>query len=91
MFSLSSSNATRHGWPVSSSASVIIGVVWAVWHVPLALVPDSPQGLLPFGWYAVNVVAFSVIFTWMFNYTGWSLLPVTLLHASIQVSNVLVP
>lgn len=72
-------------------ASLVIGLVWAVWHLPLALIPDSPQADLPFGWYVVNVVALSAIFTWLYNTSQQSLLLVTLFHASIQASNVLIP
>lgn len=73
------------------AASLAIGVVWALWHLPLWFVPGSTQGEIPFGWYTVATVAMAVIFTWLFNSTGGSLLPVTLLHASVQVTNVLLP
>ncbi len=58
-------------------ASAIIGVMWAVWHLPILLGRD-----------VISIVAFllmafvlSFIFTWLFNGSGGSLLPVLLFHA----------
>lgn len=73
------------------TASLLIGAVWAVWHVPLRLVADSTQGEIPFGWYAVNTLALSIVFTWLANSTSGRLLPVTVLHASVQISTVVLP
>ena len=58
-------------------ASVIIGILWAAWHLPVLLGRD-----------VVSIVAFlllafvlSFIFTWLFNSSGGSLIPVLLFHA----------
>lgn len=58
-------------------ASVIIGVLWAAWHLPILVSRD-----------VVSIVAFlllafvlSFIFTWLFNNGKGSLLPVLLFHA----------
>ncbi len=59
-------------------ASVIIGIFWAGWHIPVL-----------FGRDVVSIVAFlllafvlSFIFTWLFNNTKQSLIPVMIFHAS---------
>lgn len=58
-------------------ASVIIGILWAAWHLPVLVSRD-----------VVSIVAFlllafilSFIFTWLFNGSGGSLLPGLLFHA----------
>jgi membrane protease YdiL (CAAX protease family) len=71
-------------------ASLILGAFWALWHLPLFLVPGSVQASVPFGLYLIYVPALSVIFTALFNWTGGSLVIVTLLHASLQISNVVI-
>ena len=73
------------------AASVVVGLVWAVWHLPLGLVAGSPQGAIPFGWYTVAAVAVAVTFTWLHNATGGTLGPVIVLHAGVQIANVAVP
>ena len=72
------------------AASMVIGVVWAFWHVPKFLTAGSAQDYSP--WlYLVDTVAKAVLFTWVFNSTGGSLLVVTLLHASMNTSAVFLP
>jgi uncharacterized protein len=63
-------------------ASVVLGVVWGVWHLPLFLLGADirPVSLFP-AWVLLTVAA-SVIYTWMYNGTGGSLLIVVLLHAA---------
>lgn len=72
------------------AASLVIGIVWAVWHLPLfALVADgapAPSFML----YVPMVVAMSVIFTWLYNHTG-SVLLAMLMHAGINTSSLLLP
>jgi hypothetical protein len=63
------------------TASVIIGGVWAGWHLPLfVLVPASYGALSAIPAYVVNIVGISVVFTWLYNESGPSILPVMLLH-----------
>jgi CAAX protease family protein len=63
-------------------ASVVLGVVWGVWHLPLFLIGADirPIGVFP-AWVLLTVAA-SVIYTWMYNGTGGSLLIVVLYHAA---------
>lgn len=63
-------------------ASLIVGVLWALWHLPLLYVNGSVMADYPLGWFIVAVIARSVIHAWLFNSTGGSLLFVTLYHAA---------
>lgn len=73
------------------TASLIIGFVWAVWHLPLSLTSGATQSQIPMAWYLPNTLALAVLFTWLYNSTDGSLLIATLFHATIQVTNVFIP
>ena len=77
----------RHG---ALAATLVIGVVWAFWHVPKFLTAGSAQDY-PFWLFLVDTTAKAVVFTWVFTSTGGSLLTVTLLHASLNTSVVFLP
>jgi membrane protease YdiL (CAAX protease family) len=77
----------RHG---ALAATLVIGLVWAFWHVPKFLTAGSAQDY-PFWLFLVDTTAKAVVFTWVFNSTGGSLLTVTLLHASLNTSAVFLP
>jgi membrane protease YdiL (CAAX protease family) len=61
-------------------ASITIGVLWAVWHVPLFLMPGSSQVGTPFALYATAVVGISVITTWLYNASGGRVLVAVVFH-----------
>ena len=71
----------RHG---ALRASVVLGVVWALWHLPLFAVPSAPQGQVPFLLFVVQAVALSVFLAWAYNGSMGSLPIVLLLHASVN-------
>ncbi len=67
------------------SASLILGVIWAFFHLPLFFTGQafrSPSILAPF---VISGIALSVILTWVYNSTGGSLLLVVLLHATANL------
>ncbi|AXH95481.1 CPBP family intramembrane glutamic endopeptidase [Ornithinimicrobium avium] len=67
-------------------ASVLVGVVWAVWHLPLLVSRgqgDPVQSLIPF---SLLVVATSVLLGAVFNAARGSVLVAALLHASFDAS-----
>jgi uncharacterized protein len=65
-------------------AALIIGVVWATWHLPAFLLDGTAQSewsLVPF---FLGVVALSVIITPMFNSTRGSILMAALFHFQLM-------
>ena len=65
-------------------ASMLIGVVSSVWHLPLFFITGTAQSHLPFALFAVRTVSLSIISTWLYNGTKRSLLSVLLFHASLN-------
>ena len=63
-------------------ASLVIGVIWGCWHLPLYLVGTDSRSPSIFPAFVVAVMATSVICTWLYNSTGGSLLIVVLYHAA---------
>ena len=68
------------------TASILVGVVWWGWHLPLLVLPGhSLTGVNP--WiYLLGVIALSVIMTWLTNAVKGSILPAIFFHASYNVS-----
>jgi uncharacterized protein len=56
-------------------ASLIVGVLWAFWHLPLMMVGQAAWSDL------VQIVAVSIVFAWVFNNANGSVLIVMLMHA----------
>lgn len=76
--------------------SVVLGLAWAIWHVPLFFIAGSYQHALgvfgPGFWsYGATVVAVSVLLAWIYNNTGPSLLAVVLAHTVMNLTGALVP
>jgi membrane protease YdiL (CAAX protease family) len=67
------------------TASLLVGVVWFLWHVPLLFLPGDQNGAMPLPLLAAFVLASAVLYTWLYNNTGGSVLAVTLLHGGLNV------
>ncbi len=68
-------------------ASLILGLVWAVWHLPL--LQSSLAGIAVY--MLLEIVPFAILFTAVFNRSGGSLLLAILLHSSINFGEMLMP
>jgi len=67
------------------TASLLVGVVWFLWHVPLLFLPGDQNGAMPLPLLAAFVLASAILYTWLYNNTGGSVLAVTLLHGGLNV------
>jgi membrane protease YdiL (CAAX protease family) len=65
-------------------ASLILGVLWALWHLPVFFNPDTSYINLPFFLFLPFIVLVAVIMTWVFNSTGGSVLMAMFFHAVIN-------
>lgn len=78
----------RIGW---RRASLLIGLAWALWHVPLLLTSGSAQADLPIGLFVVSTIGLSVVMARLSVDTGFSVLPAILLHGVINWCTMVVP
>jgi membrane protease YdiL (CAAX protease family) len=63
-------------------ASLIVGVVWGFWHLPLWFIPGQLWGTLPFWAFALAAISTSIIYTWVVNNTARSMVMASLIHLS---------
>jgi membrane protease YdiL (CAAX protease family) len=64
-----------------AAASLLLGLLWAAWHLPLFWTPGAPlEGSSP--WLLLLALpAVSVVYTWLFRHTGGSALVAVVFHA----------
>lgn len=74
-----------------AAGSLVLGVVWAVWHLPLFFVGAGDTFGQSFPFYLLQVTALSVVMAWLYWRTEGSLLLVMLLHASVNNTKDIVP
>jgi uncharacterized protein len=70
-------------------ASLILGVLWALWHLPEFLVPSwaassGGGGITGIILFTLTALTFTFVITWVFNNTRASILIAILVHASID-------
>lgn len=73
------------------SASLVIGLFWGFWHLPLFLIQGDFHEHIPFLLFILQDVALAVILTWIHNNTRGSLLLVHLFHAASNATVGLLP
>lgn len=66
-------------------AGLILGIIWAIWHIPAFLLSGTPQSAWSFPAFFFGVVALSVILTPIFNDARGSLLIAVFYH--FQMNN----
>lgn len=72
-------------------ASVVLGIIWACWHLPLFFLTGADKFGQSFPLWAFEVVAFSVAITWLYAHTNGSLLLTMLMHSAVNQSLGIVP
>lgn len=79
--------SARMGLPV---ASLVVGVIWACWHLPFFFVAGADKSGQPFVPYLLSVTALSVAMAWLYWRTSGSLLLTMMLHSAVNNMNLLV-
>jgi membrane protease YdiL (CAAX protease family) len=69
-------------------ASLILGVIWWLWHLPLVFIPGKfmTNDLGLFLALLVEITLMSILFTWIYNRTNGSVLTALLFHTSMNWS-----
>ncbi len=72
-------------------ASLVLGVSWAVWHAPARFggIEDKPLAdtLIEFA----LIILLAILFTWLYNRAGRSILATMLLHTSMNTATKFLP
>ena len=68
------------------TASLILGLIWAVWHLPQFYIVGADTYQQSFLVWAPQVVAMSIALAWLYARSGGSLLLVMLMHSAINNS-----
>lgn len=63
-------------------ASVVLGGLWGIWHLPLFFLPGTAQYGLAIPGYVLACMGYSVIYTCLYNHTKGSVLIASLYHAA---------
>jgi membrane protease YdiL (CAAX protease family) len=71
------------------SASILIGIPWAVWHYPSIM--QQGHNLTWIAWGTLGTVAARVLIVWIYNNTGGSLFACILFHTMLNVGRPLFP
>jgi len=71
-------------------SSLIVGVVWAAWHIPLYFIPSTLQSILvqeigfplTLALYSLNIIAFAIVWSWIYLASNRNLWLPVLIHGS---------
>jgi uncharacterized protein len=80
--------AARFGF---ARASILLGLIWACWHLPLFFLPGIDKYGQSFPVWALGVTALSVAITWLYAHTNESLLLAMLMHSAVNQTLGIVP
>lgn len=69
-------------------ASVVLGIIWACWHLPFFFMTGTAKSGQSFPVYLLGVTALSVAMAWLYWRTNGSLLLTMLMHAAVNNTNI---
>lgn len=74
----------------SLAASLAVGAIWGVWHLPLHFITGTTQEVIPVWQFVLQSMVLAVLYTWLYN-TCRSSPAVALFHAVNNLAAALVP
>jgi membrane protease YdiL (CAAX protease family) len=72
-------------------ASLILGIIWSLWHLPLHFIPATTQYVIPIWEYAAQTVLLSILYTWLYQKTRGSVLIAGVFHATGNLAGAIFP
>jgi membrane protease YdiL (CAAX protease family) len=72
-------------------SSILLGVIWATWHLPLFYLEAADTFHQSFPLYLLQVTGLSVIMAWLLWKVNGNLLPLMVFHAAINNTKDIVP
>jgi membrane protease YdiL (CAAX protease family) len=67
-------------------ASLILGVIWGGWHLPLWWMAGNFHADIPFVLFMLQSLALTILMTWLYNHTRGSLLMAHLFHTAFNLT-----
>jgi membrane protease YdiL (CAAX protease family) len=67
-------------------ASLILGLLWGLWHLPMFWIPGSSQYGLPVPGFILATIGFTFIYTCIYNGTKGSVLLASVFHAASNLT-----
>ncbi len=72
-------------------ASLILGAIWALWHLPLHFIPTTTQHAIPIWEYALQTIVLSILYTWIYQGSHGSILLAGIFHAAGNLTGAVLP
>jgi uncharacterized protein len=73
------------------TSSLVLGVIWGLWHLPLHFMNGTTQQYIPIWAGIVLIVVGSILYTWLHNNTGGSILVAMLFHWTGNIGGMILP
>uniref|UniRef100_A0A7C3J4X7 CPBP family intramembrane metalloprotease n=1 Tax=Candidatus Methanomethylicus mesodigestus TaxID=1867258 RepID=A0A7C3J4X7_9CREN len=73
------------------TSSLVLGLLWAAWHLPLFFISGTIQSQTPVWGFMILILCGTILFTWVYNNTGGSILAVMLFHTMNNLSFFIFP
>jgi len=80
--------AERFGFP---RASLLLGLLWGAWHLPLFFIPGHPNHGQPLLFFVLGSTGLSVAMTWLYMNTRGSVGFAMLMHSAVNQTMGIVP
>jgi len=71
--------------------SLILGIVWAVWHLPLWFIPGTSQSYMNFGGFILLCIGYSYFFSWIIAASGKQFFSGIIVHGAANTFPVIFP
>ena len=72
-------------------ASLVIGVIWGIWHLPLWFMAGDLHSAYSFLAFVIMTTSISIIYAWLYNSSGKKLIVVMFFHAMNNTAAPLLP
>jgi membrane protease YdiL (CAAX protease family) len=72
-------------------ASILIGLMWGLWHWPLWVMPGDGHSTYPFLAFIIMTTSISVVYSWLYNASNQKLIAVIIFHAMSNTAAPLLP
>lgn len=73
------------------NATLLLGVLWSLWHLPLFYMLNTVQSNLPLWQFMLQNTVIAFIYTWIYNKTKGNIILMILLHAVLNTSSAMFP